>query len=476
MTKPPRRARMGLAARAALTFALSIALSGGAALAAAAWYIDSSGIPPRMLAPYIAKRSSGHNPVITGTGARVSTTLAALDRGRQPALPAVFAPPSAPAPRPAALRAVIVSTSDGLTKAMASALPGDVITLLPGAYRFEGGALYASRPGSAAAPIVVRAGRPGSVRLDFALVEGFLVTAPYWRFENLDIAGACAEHHQCEHAFHVVGEAHHFAAVGNTVTDFNSHFKINELQGRFPDHGLVEGNIIRNNSARRTDSPVSLVDLVAASGWTIRANRISNFIKDGGDQTSYGAFAKGAGSGNVIERNIVVCEERPNGTGRRVGLSLGGGGTGPQYCRDGRCITEQDGGIIRANLVASCSDDGIYLNKAASSTVEYNTLLDTGGMVVRFAQSSATVEGNLVDGTIRVRDGGLLHPGDNRQTSAAWLYAGYHPVRALFGDGLTWNGDAPRRKGGASAPDLCGTARPERPAYGAFEDFGACRR
>ena len=53
--------------------------------------------------------------------------------------------------------------------------------------------------------------------------------------------------------------------------------------------------------------------------------------------------------------------------------------------------------MIRSNLVASCSDAGIYLNSAARSRVVHNTLLDTAGIEARFAETSADVEGNLVE-------------------------------------------------------------------------------
>jgi hypothetical protein len=60
-----------------------------------------------------------------------------------------------------------------------------------------------------------------------------------------------------------------------------------------------------------------------------------------------------------------------------------------------------------------------------------NTLLDTGGIDVRYATSSARLDGNLVDGPIRSRDSGLLHLEDNRSTALWQMFAGYHPVRSL---------------------------------------------
>ncbi len=486
-------ARSGRAARTAgrgrrragllLSAALLLALAG---LGAAAAVVEHFGLAPRALAPYVEKRSSGHNPAIVAAGAFASRTLLQLDRGEPAAAPDLAALALGAQRQPAGAADAAgtpVTDADGLRQAMAQAQPGDTITLLPGTYRFAGRPLEASRPGRADAPIVVRAAQPGTVHIEFAQVEGFRVSAPYWRFENLAIRGMCDEDGTCEHAFHVIGAGKHFAAVNNTVTDFNAHFKINGERGEFPDDGLIASNTLSNTHARQTANPVVPIDLVAASRWTIRANVIKDFAKLEGNRISYGAFVKGGGSANVFERNLVWCEDRLRGLpGQRVGLSLGGGGTDKPFCRDGRCIVEQQGASIRANLVAACSDVGIYMNSAADSRVEDNTVVDTAGIDVRFATSSARLDGNLVDGPIRTRDGGLLHLGDN-ETASLWpSYVGYHGVRRLFAaplDGdFSWRGNAPQRQRQSDVQGqgvaLCG-AGPVR-AYGAFDDFADCLR
>jgi len=449
-------------------------------LTGAAIVIDRLGVAPRTLAPYIEKRSSGHNPTIVGLGSFVSQALMALDRGVLP-MPAELAQTLGAQPEPAGTErpgGMLVATAEELRVAISKAEAGDVITLLPGTYRFNGRAVDANRPGTERAPITVRAVRPGRVQVEFDQIEGFRVSAPWWRFENLAIHGVCGDDSYCEHAFHVVGAARHFASVNNTIADFNAHFKINGVGNDFPDEGLIEANTLANNHARRTGNPVVPIDLVAASRWTVRGNIIKDFVKLQGNQVSYGAFAKGSGSGNVFERNLVWCEDKLRGQpGQRIGLSLGGGGTGHEYCRDRKCITEQQSGIIRSNLIAACSDVGIYLNSAADSRINDNTLVDTTGIDVRFITSSARLDGNLVDGPIRSRNGGLAHEGDNLTAPLWQAYVGYHPVRSLFRNLLAgdfgWQGAAPRRAGGATGPGLCGG--PVR-AYGAFEDFGACRR
>lgn len=471
-----------------------LALFGLAAGSVAAIYaVEQVGVTPRQVGPYIERRSDGQSALIEGAGNWVASTMTLLDGGAAtaPVLPDwnIGAQPGGAGPAtstaeatPAAGKIVAVANPGALVQAMAQARPGDVITLAPGTYRFSGVPYIAAGvPGAKGQAITVRAERPGSVVIESHMTEGFLVTAPYWTFENLTIRGRCSDPDACEHAFHVVGRASGFISRNNTVTDFHSHFKINAQRGHAPDDGVIEHNTLSNTTVRQTASPVTPVDLVAGSGWSLRGNLIHDFIKGRGDQVSYGAFAKGAGSGNVFERNVVLCEQNLRGhPGQRVGLSLGGGGTGLPYCRDQRCITEQDGGTIQSNLIASCSDEGIYLNRAAASKVLHNTLIDTAGIMVRFVESSATIEGNIVDGRVRAERGAILHERDNLTAGLNRLYLGSHPQRALYRDALAlkleWAGEAPRRgKGSAGVlSDLCGAPRPALPAYGAVERFAAC--
>ena len=473
-----RKARPLLLLLLLILFPLALAGAG-------AWYLQQQGVTPRALAPYVERRSLGHNPTIEGIGRFLARTLHWLDRG-EPSLPGALPaglgaqPGATPAPPG---RVVLVGSSDEAHQAFAAALPGDVITFLPGTYRFAARAPAALRPGAEGSRVTVRAITPGSVIIEMNAVEGFLVHAPFWTFENLVIRGVCGEHASCEHAFHVVGKAHSFAAVNNTITDFNAHFKINGDGGAFPDRGRIEGNTLSNASVRRTSNPVTPIDIVAASGWKVERNLISDFIKGEGDRISYGAFAKGGGAGNVFSHNAVLCEHKLGGHGgQRVGLSLGGGGTGKDYCRDRRCITEQDGSELSGNLIASCSDAGIYLNGAAATVMLHNSVIDTAGVQLRYPVTSACAEGNLIDGAISTRDGAVLRAADNLSAPIAYSYAGYHRLRNLFADSaafdFSWDGEAPRRaapvSSGAPTHDLCGNARAQAPAYGAFEDFQAC--
>lgn len=449
---------------------------------------------PREIAPYIEHRVSGHRPLLVKLGHDFADYLQQQDRMilQAQTLPALTLgaqqiAPSSSSSNSRRPRQILIADIDQLRLALRTAQAGDDILLAPGHYVLNSQSLSLNRPGTAEAPITLRAAQLGAVKIDSLITEAIVVSAPYWRVENLEVQGVCQTQEFCEHAFHVIGGAHHFLAQHNRLIDFNAHIKINGARGQQPDDGVLVFNTISNTQPRVTARAVTPIDLVAASGWQIRKNIISDFIKAGGDRISYGVFAKGGGANNLIEQNLVLCEHHmQQQAGQRVGISLGGGGTGAAYCRDQRCIVEQAHSVIRANLIMACSDDGIYLNKAADSLVSNNTLIDTSGVTVRFAQSAARLEGNLVDGLIRSRDDGLIHATDN-QSSPLWgLFVGYHPVRHLFRDvtqfDLNWM-DTSKPADSALDGDLCSQVALVEHAnlhprasiiQGAFQQFSDC--
>jgi uncharacterized protein (TIGR03382 family) len=114
-----------------------------------------------------------------------------------------------------------------------------------------------------------------------------------------------------------------------------------------------------------------------------------------------------------MERNLVVFARLHTGRAR-IGLSVGGGGTGPDsICEDATCSPEHQDGLMRNNLIAHCSDVGIYLNEGTRSKLYFNTIYDTAGIDVRYAASTAEVRANLVTGALRDRDGGTHTASDN---------------------------------------------------------------
>jgi hypothetical protein len=260
--------------------------------AAIAWTLESMALPPRQFGPVLENRLAGNG--MTQLGAWFSRTFTELDRGTpMAALPALRVGAQAVSVGPAPAGNVVpVDHADAAIRAIEKAQPGDVITFAPGTYHFNGRPYLAT---SSASGVTVRAGTPGSVTLEFGLREGFLVASPNWTFENLHIRGACATQAGCEHAFHVIGGGAGFVARNNTVTDFNTPFKIRGNGSAYPDNGVIEHNTVSNSSARDTVGAVSAIDLVAASNWTIRANLVSDFAKGKGDGASFGVQARGGG-------------------------------------------------------------------------------------------------------------------------------------------------------------------------------------
>ncbi|MEA2774575.1 MAG: hypothetical protein QOD93_7537 [Acetobacteraceae bacterium] len=461
------------------------AVAGGAM---AGVVLTQIGRAPREWAPYLQRRALTHPPLIVDSVDLVAWWLIHADRlaHAEPfKLPASLgASPDRSGPTPDG-RLRPVSSSPALAEAAADAKPGDVIQLAPGHYRFASSSIKFNQPGTAIAPITVRAARLDDVVIESDVVETFHVAAPFWRFENLSMRGVCGDHSGCEHAIHVVAGATDVVIRNNRFEDYNAHLKINGEDGRFPDRGVVEGNTFTNSAPRSTGNPVTPIDLVAASDWHIRTNIIADFVRAGEGAATYGAFVKGAGEGNVMERNLVVCEWKLRGIpGQQVGLSLGGGGTDLYARREaGRTGFEQVGGVIRDNLIASCDDDGIYLNRAARSVIDHNTLLDTAGIDARFVETSATVTANIVDGAVRVRDGASLRAFDNAAPFLLSLFAGWHPQRGLFTEpgalDLTWRKEPDRLPAGDSPNgdvriDLCGHQRDNQTEPGAFDDFSKC--
>ncbi len=301
-----------------------------------------------------------------------------------------------------------IATSAELAQAVRAAKAGQTLLLAPGTYRI-GKTLKTAAGGNHGSPITLMASQPGQVVIEVAAVVGFNVSHPYWVFENLIIRGLCEPAKYCEHAFHVFGLAQGVVIRNNRIEDFNAHLKINGSKGNWPDGGLVQYNTITNSQPRHGKSSVTPIDLVGADGWKILDNIISNFVKYGGNQISYGVFMKGNSHYGRIERNIIICaSENMSQPGIRVGISYGGGTTGKRYCRDEACEVEHTLGLAANNIVAHCNDFGIDVNLAKDITIAHNTLINTAGIDVRGNTGDAKIYGNLLDGLILARNGGQI--------------------------------------------------------------------
>jgi hypothetical protein len=302
----------------------------------------------------------------------------------------------------------MLSDAEAIEAAVRSAEPGDVLEIEPGTYALPG-TLQTRNGGSPDAPITLRAARPGTVTLEVRRVEGIVVSQPYWIFENLEWVGRCDVDDNCEHAFHIVGDARGTVVRNQKLVDFSAHLKINGQDGRFPDDGLLQFSTLIDTRPRVGGAPVSFVDLVAASGWQLMDNHVENFVKQGSDGVSYGMFMKGGGEHGRIERNLVVCTPtNVSQPGLRVGLSMGGGTTDPIACRDQRCDVEFEDAVVANNVVAHCNDAGIDVNKSRGIEIVHNTLINTQGIMIRNSPAEARVLNNLMDSRIRQRRGTTL--------------------------------------------------------------------
>ncbi|HET8996029.1 MAG TPA: hypothetical protein VFN42_05115, partial [Acetobacteraceae bacterium] len=304
-----------------------------AAGAGTAVVLNRVGRTPRQWAPYLQRRAYEHRPLIVNSVNLVAWWLNHAGRmavSRPFPLPtSLGASPDRSGPVPPG-RLRIVNTVQEALSAIGSAQPGDVIQLAPGKYAFPRTVI--ARPGSATAPITLRAARLGDVVVDATGPETFKMYAPFWHLENLVMRGVCKYDGDCDNALHIVAGAQHLLIRNNHFEDFNAAIKINAESGKFPDDGVIEGNSFTASHPRRAPNPITPIDLDVASGWDIRDNIITDFVRDWPDHggATYGAFAKGTGQANVFERNFVACQWKLRGwPGEQIGLSLGGGGMFP---------------------------------------------------------------------------------------------------------------------------------------------------
>jgi MYXO-CTERM domain-containing protein len=382
-------------------------------------------------------------------------------------------------------RVVPVATPAELTAAIGAAVAGDEIVLADGTYALTGATC--SAVGTAAMPIVVRAANPKAAKIELNGLEGFKVTGAYWTFEDLDIKGVCAADSNCEHAFHVSGAAHYFVLRGSKVMDFNAQLKVNaSMIGTTwvtPNNGLVENNEIGDTRARMTSNPTTKLNIDTGDDWVVRRNYIHDFEKGMNDYISYGAFFKSGGKRGIMERNLVICTTGTT-TGYRIGLSLGGGGTAPQFCAPAfdintPCAIEHTGGIIRNNIIVNCSDVGIYLNKGTNSHLLYNTLIETGGADFRYAASTGEAVGNVMSGILRNREGATSTQTANIENVILGVFQMYYRM-PLTGDLTVIGGVGDLVGQGPANPlvtdDYCGRARPAGAhTIGALEhSLGGC--
>lgn len=276
---------------------------------------------------------------------------------------------------------VVANDSNSLVNALKSARAGDMVVIAPGTYTIAS-SVGLSAQGTLASPIWVTAPSLGSVIIKSKTTEMINVNGANWNFENLLIQGDCVPDTACEHAFHVVEKSSGFMLRNSVLRDFNAMIKGNGQSGTYPSNVLIENNQFYNRWGRDV-GVLTFIDVVGGDYWTIRGNYIADFQKAGGNYISYGAFLKGGGRYGLFENNLVVCSRHlPYAGDARLGISFGGGGTGPQFCDRGEeCATgEHIQGIMRNNIVMNCSDAGIFMRKAIDCKLNNNILYNTIGV------------------------------------------------------------------------------------------------
>lgn len=356
------------------------------------------------IAESLLSLSPSHGP------ATVSMDKSAIEAGAKPERSAIDSLIAS------ATRLHRVDNSRALLNRLKRAQPGDVILLAPGQYplreRFR---VKLARNPSNAAPVVIAAEQLDSVELQLWSIEGFYVDSPNWQFHNLVFRGMCDIHGRCQHAIHLYGDADNVLVRNNRFIDFNAAIKANgdysAKPAKFADGARLLHNDFYNTSVRKTDSPASPIDVVGGNDWQVKGNFIADFSRKlkGKASVVYGAFLKGGGNNGLFEDNVINCAWRiphQSALDVRLGLSLGDGGTGKQFCQVQDCAYEHANGVIRNNIILNCHNDvAIYLNKAKNTRIENNILLSSLGIDARFPASTVVLSGNNIEGRVKARDG-----------------------------------------------------------------------
>jgi len=291
---------------------------------------------------------------------------------------------------------VEVSSEDAILLAIASASPGDVITVNPGEYDFNQ-RIDVQQDGEDSARIFLRAEQLGTVTFNLSHIENFKVNGAFWVFENIVFLGVCTDNSGCEHAFHLVGDADDTIIRNSEIVNFASHVKLNgEVLGAgpaksFPDRAMFIDNFWHNTRYLSHSAPHNILNLDGGQGHIVRGNLFADYSAPSNVPRSASAvYPKASALQILIEQNLIVCERvRTDGETTR-GIHLGDGAPATicdgDVDGDGLGDCDENGqsqeALVRNNIMMNCnnggSSAGIMVASDRGSRVYHNTVYNTG--------------------------------------------------------------------------------------------------
>lgn len=372
----------------------------------------------------------------------------------------------------------VVSDVPSLRAAIVMAMPGSTITLAQGTYTLDS-PLVVTKAGTAGAPITVRGILTAQTTIQTnGSEEAFLVQAPYWIFEGLDVevsGGACGSGGSC-HGYKLDGAKSTGGTAGSDIVIRDGACTLAAtaescIKGSAAGFAPYPDNVTIENLAVSFSSPSSYVvtegiDLVGGKGWTIRNSTFIGVKNLNG--ISFALVLKGNAQNSLIEGNYFLDSN--------IAISVGGTSSS-QYYRDGDSTYEHRDAIVRNNVVKNTTDVAMYLEKATRTDIYNNTIINpfsscgpTGcsAIDVRYASSSNnTIRNNILAKRVNLREGGTA---TTRNNIEAYNIA---ELESDFSQALGSSLDLATRDKGESIPELAidfyGTKRP----VGGGIDIGA---
>ena len=309
---------------------------------------------------------------------------------------------------PSCAATAVVSTVPELRNAVQSAEDGDVIELADGVYAWSDATSLVVIQDKASLTIRSQSGNRDSVVLQGQGIDSGtqfcfkLYRSPNCTIESMtlqDVYWHCVQ----------INEDSHHCTLRNLVMIDAGEGPVKVTSGglsAYSDYGLIEDCHIAYTD-QGTRGCVEGVDIVGAVGWVIRNCEFYRARKS--DGVGWGIFAKGNSQDTVIENCYFEdCD---------IAISFGGGGTSPEWFRDGDSTFEHRRGIICNNVVNRTQDVAAYMNSATDFKLYNNTLWSTfsaadSSVDVRF-NSSGEVFNNIGSQHYRLRDGGQATSSNN---------------------------------------------------------------